>query len=220
MKSTNTDSTAYQVSNILIDLGCIIFRPHQPFRYNTGIISPVYTDNRLILSSPRERTIIVNLLAKKVKEVGIPDIIGGTATAGIPHAAFIALKLNLPMIYVRPQPKEYGKENRVEGSFKKGQKVIVIDDLISTGRSSLEAVKAVRRSGGKVTDVIAITTYGLKDSDKNLTKNRVRLHTLTDLDHSCEVAAKRGFLTQERIEMIRNWAKDPQTWAKKMGFTQ
>ncbi|MBI3283215.1 orotate phosphoribosyltransferase [Candidatus Curtissbacteria bacterium] len=214
MKSTNTDSTAYQVSNILIDLGCIIFRPHQPFRYNTGIISPVYTDNRLILSSPRERTIIVNLLAKKVKEVGIPDVIAGTATAGIPHAAFVAQKLNLPMIYVRPTPKEYGKKNHVEGSLKRGQKVIVVDDLISTGRSSLEVVKAIRKSGGKVEDIIAITTYGLKDAEKNFAQNKIKLHALTDLNHSCEVALNKGFLKSGRVSMIKDWAKDPRNWGK------
>lgn len=218
MKLTNTGKIAYQVSNILIDLGCIIFRPQQPFKYNTGIISPVYTDNRLILSSPRERTKIVNLLTKKVQEIGIPDVIAGTATAGIPHAAFIAQKLNIPMVYVRPEPKAYGKKNQVEGSLRKGQSVIVIDDLISTGRSSLEVVKAIRESGGKVTDIIAITTYGLKESEINFAKNKIKLHNLTDLNHSCEVAFKKGFLKKDRVEMIKDWAKDPKNWGKKMGF--
>ncbi|MBI2327503.1 orotate phosphoribosyltransferase [Candidatus Curtissbacteria bacterium] len=231
MKSTNTDKhslrsssktaglkIAYQVSSILIDLGCIIFRPQQPFKYNTGIISPVYTDNRLILSSPGERTRIVNLLIKKVQEVGIPDVIAGTATAGIPHAAFIAQKLNIPMVYVRPEPKAYGKKNQVEGSLRKGQNVVVIDDLISTGRSSLAVVKAIRESGGKVTDIVAITTYGLKDSEMNFSKNKIKLHSLTDLNHSCDVAIRKGFLKKDRVGMIKDWAKDPKNWGKKMGF--
>ena len=218
IKSTNTDKIAHQVSTILIDLGCIILRPNQPFKFNTGIISPVYTDNRLILSSPRDRNKIVDLLIEKVKQIGIPDVIAGTATAGIPHAAFIAQKIDLPMIYVRPKPKEYGKTNQVEGSLRKGQKVIVVDDLISTGRSSLEVVTAIRRSGGKVTDIIAITTYGLKEADQNFAKNKIRLHTLTDLNHSCDVAQRKGFLNEEKVKIVKDWAKDPQNWAKKMGY--
>lgn len=218
MRSTNTDRIAYQVSSILIELGCIILRPHQPFKYNTGIISPVYTDNRLILSSPRDRKKIVDLLIEKVKKVGIPDVIAGTSTAGIPYGSFIAQKLDLPMVYVRPKPKEYGKTNQVEGSLRKGQTVIVVDDLISTGRSSLEVVNAIRKSGGKVSDIIAITTYGLENANRNFTKNKIRLHTLTDLNYSCEVAIKKGFLDRKRVEIVKNWAKDPKNWAKKMGY--
>ena len=218
MKSTNIDSTAYEISSILIDVGCIIFRPHQPFKYNSGIISPVYTDNRQILSKPKERKRIINLLTTLVQNIGIPDVIAGTATAGIPHAAFIAQKLNLPMIYARPKPKEYGKENQVEGSLKRGQSIIVVDDLISTGRSSLEAAEAIRRAGGKVENIVAITSYGLKKSEDNFRKSKIKLHVLTDLNHSCEVAMRKGFLKQEQIDIIKDWAKDPQNWAKKMGY--
>ncbi len=217
MKSTSTDKIAYQVSEILINLGCIVLRPQQPFKFNTGIMSPVYTDNRLILSKPPEREKIIDLLIKKVQQTGIPDIVAGTATAGIPHAAFIALKLNLPMIYVRVQPKEYGRENRVEGSLRKGQKVVVIDDLISTGRSSLEAVRAIRDVGGRVSDVVAITTYGLKEADRNFTKNKVRLHTLTDLNHTCEIAVKKGFLKQDQSKLVLDWASDPKNWGQENG---
>lgn len=218
MISTGNDREAYRVSQILINLGCIIIRPHQPFRYNTGIISPVYTDNRLILSNPRERKKVVSLLIKKVKEVGIPDVIAGTSTAGIPHAAFIAQKLSLPMIYVRTEVKKYGKKNQVEGSLKKGQKVLVVDDLISTGRSSLEVVKAIRKLGGRVKNVIAITSYGLKVAEKNFSANKVNLYTLTDLKHSCEIAVKNGILKGERISVVNSWSKDPEGWGKKMGF--
>ncbi len=220
MKSTNTESEkiAYRVSNILVDLGCIVFRPHQPFKYNTGIISPVYTDNRLILSSPKDRDKIVSLLVKTVRKIGVPDVIAGTSTAGIPHAAFIAQKLGIPMIYVRPKPKEYGRENQVEGSLKRGKKVIVVDDLISTGHSSIEAAKAVRRAGGKVTSIIAITSYGLKEADENFKKSKIKLYSLTDINYSMETAVKKGFLKKERVEMIKDWAKDPKGWGKKMGF--
>src|SRR3990172_9073304 len=115
MKSTNT---ADKVASILYDIGAVIFRPQQPFKYDSGIISPVYTDNRLIISYPVQREEIIELLIGKIKEIGIPDVIAGTATAGIPHAAFIAQKLNIPMVYVRPKPKEYGKTNQVEGSLR------------------------------------------------------------------------------------------------------
>lgn len=216
MKSTNTaqDKIAYQVSSILIDSGCIIFRPKQPFRFNTGILSPVYTDNRLILSKPQERKVIVNHLVNIIKKIGIPDVVAGTSTAGIPHAAFISQVLNIPMVYARPKPKEYGKENQVEGSLKRGQTVIVIDDLISTGRSSLEAADAIRRIGGKVTDLVAITSYGLKEAENNFKKAKIKLHVLTDLTHSCEAAKKKGFLKDEQVALIKSWAKDPKNWGK------
>lgn len=219
MKSTNTDNKiANQVSSILIDLGCIILRPNRPFKYNTGIISPVYTDNRLILSSVNNRKKIADLLIQKVKKIGIPDVVAGTATAGIAHAAFITQRLNLPMIYVRPTPKVYGKENQVEGNLKRGQTVIVIDDLISTGRSSLKVVSAIRKSGGIVHDILAITTYGLKIASNNFAKNKIKITTLTDLNHSCQVAVKKGFLKPDQVNTIKDWAKDPQNWGKKIGY--
>lgn len=218
MKSTNTDKISTIVAKILFDSGCVIFRPRQPFKYNTGIISPVYTDNRLIISRPKERNKIVNLMLAKIREIGIPDVLAGTATAGIPYAAFLAQKLNSPMIYVKGQPKEYGKQNQIEGTIKRGQRVIVIEDLISTGGSSVRVVEAIRKSGGKVSDVIAIYTYKLKESERNFKKAKVKLHALTDLKAVCEVFAKKGFLKPDQIEVILDWAKDPKNWGKKMGF--
>ena len=157
-------------------------------------------------------------MLSKIKDIGIPDVVAGTATAGIPHAAFLALKLNLPMIYVKGQAKEYGKKNQIEGSIKKGQKVIVIEDLVSTGGSCIRVVEAVRNAGGKVTDVIAIYTYQLKEAENNFKKVRVRLHALSSLDASCSVAVKKGFLLPEQVKTILDWAKNPKDWGKKMGF--
>lgn len=211
-------SQADEVASILYDIGSVILRLCQPFRYNTGIISPVYTDNRLIISYPKERNKVVNMMIAKIKEIGIPDIIAGTATAGIPHAAFVAQKLNLPMIYVKGQVKEYGKKNAIEGTIKKGQKAIVIDDLISTGGSSLRVVDTIRKVGGEVTDVIAIFTYGLAESKENFRKSKTRLQTLTDLEHSAKVAAKKGYLKPEQVQIVLDWSKDPRGWGKKMGF--
>ncbi len=220
MKLTNTanEKIANKTAAILFDVGCVIFRPMQPFKYSSGILSPVYTDNRLIISNPKARDQIVNFLIAKIKEIGIPDVIAGVATAGIPHAAFIAQKLNLPMVYVRSEPKSHGKGNQVEGMVKRGQKVIVVEDLISTGGSSLNVVSALRKLGAKVTDEIAIFSYGLEDSKKGFKASKVNLHPLTTLEHAAKVASQKGFLKQEHVEIVIDWARDPHNWAKSQGL--
>lgn len=221
MKSTNTDNSkkiANSVASILFGAGCVIFRPKQPFRYSSGILSPIYTDNRLIISNPQARNKIVNFLIARIKEIGVPDVVAGVATAGIPHAAFIAQKLNIPMVYVRSEPKSHGKGNQVEGRVKKGQKVLIVEDLISTGGSSIAVIAALREIGAKVTDEVAIFSYGLTDAQKNFTENKVKLHPLTTLEVAVKMAAKDGFLKEEYIDKINEWSKDPNGWGKKMGF--
>lgn len=215
MKSTNT---ADKVATILYDVGAIIFRPKQPFRYDSGILSPVYTDNRIIISHPKERDKIVDLLIEKIKEIGIPDVVAGTATAGIPHAAFIAQKLKIPMVYVRTQPKDHGKGNQVEGVVKRGQEVIVVEDLVTTAGSSIRVVEALRKLGAKVKDEIAIFSYNLNESQENLKKAKIKLHALTNLESSANAAVKKGFLKEEQVGIILDWAKDPRNWGKKRGF--
>lgn len=214
----NTVSIAQITSRILLELGCIILRPTKPFTYNTGIISPVYTDNRLILSTTKERKKITSFLIKKIKIIGVPQVIAGTATAGIPYASFIADHLNIPLIYVRPKAKEYGRKNKIEGSLKKGQSVIVVDDLISTAKSSLDVVDAIRDSGGKASHIIAITTYELEISQHNLKKKKIKLHALTNLETTADIAVKRGFLKKDKVEIVLDWVKNPHEWAKKNGF--
>jgi orotate phosphoribosyltransferase len=219
MKSTNTDSkVADQVAAILYDIGAVILRLRQPFRYDSGILSPVYTDNRLIISHPKERTKIVNMLIAKIQEIGVPDVVAGTATAGIPHAAFIAQKLNIPMVYVRAEPKSHGKGNQVEGRILRGQKVIVVEDLVSTGGSSVRVAQALRKIGAEVTDEVAIFTYGLAESKENFAKSKIKLHTLSNLEHSVRIAAKKGYLKSEQVQIILDWSRDPHGWGKKMGF--
>lgn len=218
MKLKKSDKIANDVASMLYDIGAVIFRPKQPFRYDSGILSPVYTDNRLIISYPKERSKIVNYLIRTIEKIGIPDVIAGTATAGIPHAAFIAQRLKLPMVYVRSQPKDHGKGNQVEGKIKRGQKVLIVEDLISTAGSSIRVAQALRKLGANVTDEVAIFTYHLKESEYNLKKNNIKLHNLTDLDHSARAAVKKGLLKHEQVEIILNWAKNPKAWAKKMGF--
>ena len=218
MKSTNTDKVALEAASILYDVGAVIFRPKQPFRYDSGILSPVYTDNRLIISYPKQREKIVDFLVAKIKEIGIPDVIAGTATAGIPHAAFIAQKLKIPMVYVRSEPKNHGRGNQIEGAIKRGQKVIVVEDLISTAGSSLRVVEALRKAGAKVENEVAIFTYRLKEAEDNLKNAKVKLYVLTDLEHTAKVAVGKKFLKKDQVQTILDWAKDPHGWAKRQGF--
>ncbi|MBI2012306.1 orotate phosphoribosyltransferase [Candidatus Curtissbacteria bacterium] len=216
MKSTNTASI--EVAKILFRIGAVLFRTRQPFRYSSGVLSPVYTDNRLIISHPKERKIITGLLSEQVKKLGKVDVLAGTATAGIPHAAMIAQKLNLPMVYVRSEAKSHGKKNQIEGKITRGQKAVVIEDLISTGGSSLAVVFALRKAGVKVTDIVAIFTYGFKEAQTNFKKNKVKLHVLTDINYSAAAALKEGYLKPQQVDSIRDWSKDPKGWGKKMGF--
>lgn len=221
MKSTNTvnvDKIATQTASILYDIGAVIFRPKQPFKYDSGILSPVYTDNRLIISYPKQREKIATFLIQEIMRIGVPDVIAGTATAGIPHAAFIAQRLKIPMVYVRSEPKGHGKGNQVEGVIKKGQKVIIIEDLISTAGSSVRVAEALRKQGAKVSNIVAIFTYRLRESEVSLKKSHLTLHVLTDLENSAKVAVKKGFLKKDQVKAILSWSKDPRNWGRKMGF--
>lgn len=218
MKSTNTGKTEREVAKILFDIGSVIFRPKQPFKYDSGIISPVYTDNRLIISYPDKWKKIIGFLIKIIKDIGVPDVVVGTATAGIPHAAYIAAQLKIPMVYVRSEPKSHGKGNQVEGRIERRQKAIIVEDLISTGGSSMRTVEAIRNLGSEVSDIVAIFNYQLKESEENFKKGKVKLYSLTNLRISCEVAKEKGFLKDDQINIILNWSKDPKNWAKKMGY--
>lgn len=218
MKSTSTEKVSEKVAEILVDVGCVIFRPHQPFRFDSGILSPVYVDNRLLISNPSQREKIIKHFVDKIKEIGKSDVIAGTAVAGIPHAAWIAKKLNLPMVFVRAQPKDHGRKNQVEGSIRRGQTVLVVEDMVSTAGSSRRVVSALRKLGAKVTDEIAIYTHELSEADKNFNKLKVKFHHLTDLESVAHAAIKKGLLKDEQIKIILDWAKDPQNWGKKMGF--
>ena len=218
MKSTNIGKTAFDTSTILIDIGAVIFRPRQPFEYKSGILSPIYTDNILIISYPEKWSKIINFLVQKVKQIGKPDVIAGVATAGVPHAALLASKLKVPLIYARPTTKGHGLDKSVEGVLIRGQKVIVIEDLVSTGMSSLGVIDSIRKLGGKVTDELAIFSYNLPETQNNYKKNKVRLHALTNLEDTVEVARQKGYLKPEQVEIVLDWSKDPHNWAKRQGF--
>ena len=208
---------AQKVAEILLDVGSVIFRPGQPFRFDSGILSPVYVDNRLLISIPRERVLIIKYLVDKIKKIGVPDVVAGVATAGITHAAWIAQKLNLPMVYVRAKPKDHGRQNQVEGRVKRGQKVLVVEDMVSTAGSSVEVIRALRKLGAKVDNEIAIYSHQMKEADENFKKMKVKFHCLTDLQIVTQVAKDRGFLSRKQIDTVLEWAKDTKNWGKKMG---
>lgn len=216
MKSTIT--TSNKVAEILLDIGAVLFSRNKPFKFDSGILSPVYVDTRVIISYPKERKFVIDQMVKKIKEIGIPDVIGGIATAGIPHAAWIAQELNLPMIFIREQPKDHGRGKQVEGVLKRGQKVLIIEELISTGGTSVNIIAAVRKLGGKVTDEISIYTHNLKESVENFKHAEVKLHYLTDTKEVAQVAKTKGYLKQKQIEIVAEWTKNPKNWGKKMGF--
>ncbi len=207
-----------KVARILLDIKAISLRVKKPFRYSSGILSPVYTDCRLLMSYPKERTQIRNFYIQAIRLEGLFDVIAGTATAGIPHAAWIADKLELPMIYVRGKAKDHGKGNQIEGKIKKEQKVAVIEDLISTGESSAETVRAIRAQGAISSHIFSIITYGMKKAKENFKLNQIKLITLTDFSTVVKVAEKEGYINPKDKSIILQWAKDPASWGKKMGF--
>lgn len=220
MKSTNTENkTSQKVAEILLDTGAVLFSRRRPFRFTSGLLSPVYVDCRLVISYPKERKFIANALCERIeKELELPDVIAGIATGGIAHAALVANKLNLPMVFVRSKPKEHGKGKQVEGYLKKGQKTLMIEDLVSAASSSEGAIKAVRKSGGIIADEFAIYTHNLKASENYFKKAKVNFHYLTDTIKVAEVAMQKGFLTREQVETIKIWQQDPIKWGTKMGF--
>ncbi|MGP0587680.1 orotate phosphoribosyltransferase [Paenibacillus timonensis] len=207
---TNTQSVEAQIAGSLLDIGAVALRPHQPFTWTSGIKSPIYCDNRLTMSYPEIRDLIAESFAAMIRET-YPDaeVIAGTATAGIPHAAFASQKLGLPMAYIRDKAKGHGKENQIEGLIKPGQKVVVIEDLISTGGSSIKAAQAVRDAGAEPLAVLAIFSYQLDKAVQAFTDAGIPLQTLCNYTALIDVAVKRGDIQSEDLELLQSWRKDP-----------
>jgi orotate phosphoribosyltransferase len=211
-------TSSQKIAKLLLSIDAVTISPKKPYRYSSGILSPVYSDMRLLISYPKERKIIISEMAKLIRQIGIPDVVAGTATAGIPHAAYISDALKIPMVYVRGKAKEHGKQSQIEGLFKKGQKAIIIEDLISTGGSSLETLRALKVAGGKVKDIVAIYTYTMPDSISNIKKAKIALHTLTTFPEVVDMAVKLGKMKEKDRETVLEWLKDPASWGKKLGF--
>lgn len=212
------DKNSEKVAKILLDIKAISLNPNKPFRYSSGIFSPIYTDCRLLMSYPKERALIRDFYTKKILSEEKFDLVAGTATAGIPHAAWIADKLKLPMIYVRGKAKDHGKGNQIEGRIAKKQRAAVIEDLISTGESSVETAKAIRKEGGIVSHIFSIMTYRMKKSEENFNRHKVKLISLTDFPTIVRIAGKIGYIKNKDENTVLQWAEDPSSWGKKMGF--
>ncbi|MBY7663918.1 MULTISPECIES: orotate phosphoribosyltransferase [Staphylococcus] len=197
---------AKHIAQALLDIEAVSLSPNDMFTWSSGIQSPIYCDNRVTLGYPNVREAIrdglIELIQNHFEKV---DIISGTATAGIPHAAFISDKMNLPMSYVRSKSKSHGKQNQIEGALSEGKKVVVIEDLISTGGSSITAVEALREAGADVLGVVAIFTYGLRKADEQFKQAQVPFYTLSHFDELVDVAVERGKISKQDVEGLIQW---------------
>lgn len=199
-----------QIAKDLLSIGAVFFRPDEPFTWASGIKSPVYCDNRLTLSSPSVRDDVENGLAKLIREYyPEAEVLMGTSTAGIAHAAITAYLLGLPMGYVRSGAKDHGRKNQIEGRLEAGQKVVVVEDLISTGGSVLEVVDILRQAGAEVLGIVSIFTYGMKKGLERMAAANVTNHSLTDFDIIAEVAAEDGYIRSEDVTRLIAFRNDP-----------
>lgn len=205
------------IAEDLLKIQAVFFRPEEPFTWASGIKSPVYCDNRLTLTAPEVRTHVENALAEVVRE-NYPDaeVLMGTSTAGIAHAAITAHILGMPMGYVRSGNKDHGRQNRIEGKLLPGQKVVIIEDLISTGGSVIEVADALREAGANVLGIASIFTYGMQKGLDRLKEAELKNISLTDFDHIAEVAAKNGYIKPEDIERLIKFRNNPsdESWIK------
>lgn len=204
-------NTEIEVAEILLSIKAVFLRPSEPFTWASGIKSPIYCDNRLTLAYPQKRKFIENSMAQIVKkEYPECEVLYGTSTAGIPHAAIMSEILQLPMGYVRSSEKSHGRENKIEGADPKGKKVVVVEDLISTAGSSIDVVNALRDSGAQVLGIVSVFTYGLKKGEEKLELAKVKNVSLSNLDAVLEAAIKNGYITDREKRMLLAFRENPQ----------
>ena len=205
------------IAKDLLSIGAVFLRPEEPFTWASGIKSPVYCDNRLTLTSPKVRDDVENGLAETIKrEYPECEVLMGTSTAGIAHAAITAHIMGLPMGYVRSSSKDHGRGNQIEGKLEKGQKVVVVEDLISTGGSVIEVVNVLREAGAEVLGIVSIYTYGMKKGIERLKEANVKNVSLTNFDVVAEVAAEIGYIKEEDIARLISFRNNPsdESWIK------
>ncbi|OKO89981.1 Orotate phosphoribosyltransferase [Geobacillus proteiniphilus] len=205
----------HDIAAKLLEIGAVALQPNEPFTWSSGLKSPIYCDNRLTLAYPDVRRTIADGLAELIRtHFPKADLIAGTATAGIPHAAWVSERMNLPMCYVRSQAKAHGKGKQIEGKAEPGQRVVVIEDLISTGGSSLTAVRALKEAGCEVLGVAAIFTYGLEKAKQAFAEANLPAYTLTDYDTLIETAVRLGAVSEHDLATLRQWRENPEEWGK------
>ena len=204
------ESTARRIAEDLLSIRAVFFRPDEPFTWASGIKSPVYCDNRLILTAPDVRTEVETALMQTIRrEYPDAEVLMGTSTAGIAHAAITAQMMGLPMGYVRSSSKDHGRQNQIEGRLEKGQKVVVVEDLISTGGSVLEVVTVLREAGAEVLGIVSIFTYGMKKGLERLAAANVKNVSLTNFDVIAQVAAEQKYIKPEDVARLLQFRNDP-----------
>ena len=206
-------NTAKKTAEVLLHINAIKLSPNAPFTWASGWKSPIYCDNRLVLSYPTIRNYIKSELAKNIENLyGKPDVIAGVATGAIGIGAIVADDLGLPFVYVRPEAKKHGRQNQIEGRLEKGQSIVVVEDLISTGKSSLNAVEALKSASVNVKGMAAIFTYGFDRSKTNFAEKNIELHTLSNYESLLEQALDTGFINDKELNVLSQWNSNPSEW--------
>lgn len=214
---TSFDDPTYKVAEFLLQIKAVKLQPDKPFTWASGIKSPIYCDNRKTLSYPKIRTYIRQHFVEVINEnFAKPDVIAGVATGGIAIGALVAQEMGLPFIYVRSEAKKHGLTNMIEGEVSSGQSVVVIEDLISTGGSSLKAVVALREKGCVVKGMVAIFTYGFDEAAQNFKKAKCRVETLTNYNILIKAAVERHFIDEKDIKSLKEWRANPAAWGEGM----
>lgn len=203
----------HEIAEQLLDIKAVFLQPNDPFTWSSGLKSPIYCDNRLTLSYPKVRKNIATGLAALIKEkFPETEVVAGTATAGIPHAAWVSDILDLPMVYIRSKAKAHGKGKQIEGKVEKGQKVVVVEDLISTGGSVINAVESLREAGCEVLGVVAIFTYELPKGNEMLGEAEITAYSLTDYTSLLDVAKQKGYIEEADLASLNAWKENPEKW--------
>ena len=206
--------TASKTAELLLQINAIKLNSKNPFTWASGWKSPIYCDNRILLSFPAIRNFVKDEFAKNIeKQFGKPDVIAGVATGAIGIGILVAQELGLPFVYVRPEPKKHGRKNQVEGFLQKGQNVVVVEDLISTGSSSLMAVEALRNEGANIKGMAAIFTYGFPIAEENFKEANVDLYTLSNYQNLLELAVAKEYITENELDLLTDWRKNPSEWS-------
>jgi len=207
--------TAEKTAELLLQINAIKLNLQKPFLWASGWKSPIYCDNRVTLSFVPFRNFLRDELSKNIeKEFGKPEVIAAVATGAIGIGVLVAEKLGLPFVYVRPEPKKHGRENQIEGFLDKGKNVVLVEDLVSTGKSSLQAVSVLRENGANLKGMVAIFSYGFEVAKTSFENENVNLRTLSNYDVLLELALDREYITETEQEILSQWKKDPYTWEK------
>jgi len=209
------ETTAQETAKLLLQINAIKLRPQAPFTWSSGMKSPIYCDNRILLSYPPIRNYVKDEMAKQVEQLyAKPDVIAGVATGAIGIGALVADIMGLPFVYVRPKPKSHGRQNQIEGQIELNQTVVVIEDLISTGQSSLNAVEALQNEvQAHVKGLLAIFSYGFKTAEENFKKAKVNLNTLSNYECLIKKAYDTRYLNQDEMKLLQSWHTDPENWS-------